>query len=101
MVYAPGDVIIREGQPGEEFYVIADGQARASKDDKELRQMGPGESFGEIALMRQVPRTATVIAMDRLEARTLGREDFLAAVTGNAESAGSAREVVSDRLQTG
>jgi hypothetical protein len=99
--YEPGDVIVQEGQPGELFYVIADGQARVCKDGAELRQMGPGESFGEIALLRQVPRTATVIAMNRLQARTLGREEFLTAVTGNAASAQDADEVVSGRLQAG
>ena len=45
--------------------------------------MGAGESFGEIALLRRIPRTATVTAMSRLEVRTLAREEFLAAVTGN------------------
>ena len=97
--YEPGDVIIQDGQPGERFYMIADGRARACKDGKELRQMGAGESFGEIALLRQVPRTATVIATSRLQARTLTREEFLAAVTGNAASAEGADEVVSARLQ--
>jgi CRP-like cAMP-binding protein len=99
--YEPGDVIIQDGEPGERFYIIAHGQARVCKDGKELRQMGPGESFGEIALLREVPRTATIVAMDRLQARTLGRADFLAAVTGNSASAKGADEVVSGRLQAG
>lgn len=50
--------------------MITDGRVRVSKDGKELRQMATGESFGEIALLREVPRTATVIAMSRLPART-------------------------------
>jgi hypothetical protein len=99
--YDPGHVIIQDGQPGELFYMIADGRARVCKDGKELRQMGTGESFGEIALLRQIPRTATVIAMSRLQARTLSREEFLAAVTGNAASAEGADEVASTRLQAG
>jgi MFS family permease len=99
--YEPGDVIIQDGQPGERFYMIADGRARVCKDGKELRQMETGESFGEIALLRQVPRTATVLAMSRLQARTLTRAEFLAAVTGNAASAEGADEVVSARLQAG
>lgn len=56
--YEPGDVIIREGEPGERFYIIASGQARASKDGKQLSEMGTADSFGEIALLRHVPRTA-------------------------------------------
>ena len=99
--YEPGDVIIQDGQPGERFYMIAAGRARVCKDGKELRQMGTGESFGEIALLRQVPRTATVIAVTSLQARTLTREEFLAAVTGNAASAEGADEVVSARLEAG
>ena len=98
--YEPGDVIITEGEPGERFYVITEGQARTSKDGKQLREMGTGESFGEIALLRRIPRTATVTAISRLEARTLAREEFLAAVTGNPESVERAEEVVSTRLQT-
>ncbi len=99
--YEPGAVIIREGEPGERFHIIAAGQARASKDGKQLREMGTGESFGEIALLRRIPRTATVTATSRVEVRTLGREEFLAAVTGNPESVESAEEVVSTRLQAG
>jgi cyclic nucleotide-binding protein len=99
--FAPGDVIIREGEPGERFYMISEGRARVGKDGRHLREMGPGDSFGEIALLRRIPRTATVTAMSRLRARTLGREEFLAAVIGNAESVESADEVVSARLQPG
>jgi MFS family permease len=98
-VYEPGDVIIREGEPGDRFYLIADGWARACKDGGQLREMGPGDSFGEIALLRRIPRTATVTAITRLEVRSLAREEFLAAVTGNPESVQSADEVVSTRLR--
>jgi cyclic nucleotide-binding protein len=99
--YEPGDVIIQDGHLGERFYMITDGRARVCKDGKELRQMGTGESFGEIALLRQVPRTATVIAISRLQARTLTRDEFSTAVTGNAASAEGADEVISARLQAG
>jgi MFS family permease len=99
--YGPGDVIIREGEPGERFYIIAEGQARACKDGEQLREMGAGDSFGEIALLRRIPRTAAVTAMSRLEVRTLAREEFLAAVTGNPESVEGAEEVVSTRLEAG
>jgi MFS family permease len=99
--YEPGDVIIQDGEPAERFYMIADGRARAFKDGKQLREMGTGESFGEIALLREVPRTATVTAVSRLQARILAREEFLAAVTGNAASAEGADEVISARLQAG
>ena len=56
---------------------------------------------GKIALLRRIPRTATVTAISRLKARTLAREKFLAAVTSNPESVERAEEVVSTRLQAG
>jgi hypothetical protein len=99
--YEPGDVIIREGEPGERFYIIAEGRARVSSGGEQLREMGPGDSFGEIALLRRIPRTATVTAISRLETRILAREEFLAAVTGNPESVERAEEVVSTRLEAG
>jgi Cyclic nucleotide-binding domain len=99
--YEPGDAIIGEGEPGERFYIIAAGQASAAKDGERLSEMGTGDSFGEIALLRRIPRTAAVTATSRLEVRTLAREEFLAAVTGNPESVERAEEVVSTRLQAG
>jgi len=100
--YEPGDTIIEDGEPGERFYIIAEGQARAAaKDGRQLREMGAGDSFGEIALLRRIPRTATVTALSRLEVRTLAREEFLAGVTGNPESVERAEDVVSTRLQAG
>jgi MFS family permease len=99
--YEPGDVIIREGDPGERFYLIAAGRARASSGGRQLSEMGAGDSFGEIALLRRIPRTATVTAISRLHARILDREEFLAAVTGSPESVESADAVISARLQVG
>jgi CRP-like cAMP-binding protein len=99
--YEPGDAIIREGEPGERFYIIASGRAHATKDGERLSEMGTGDSFGEIALLRRIPRTATVTAVTRLEVRTLARGEFLAAVTGSPESVERAEEVVSTRLQAG
>ena len=63
--------------------------------------MGAADSFGEIALLRSIPRTATVTAISRLQAWVLDREEFLAAVTGSPESAESADAVVSARLGVG
>jgi MFS family permease len=97
--YEPGDVIIREGDPGESFYLIAAGLARASRGGRQLSQMEAADSFGEIALLRQIPRTATVTAISRLHVWILDREEFLAAVTGCPESVQSADAVVSARLQ--
>ena len=94
-------MIIREGDPGESFYLIAAGRARASSGGRQLSEMGAADSFGEIALLREIPRTATVTAISRLDAWILDREEFLAAVTGSPESVESADAVVSARLQVG
>ena len=99
--YEPGDVIIREGEPGERFYMIVEGRARASKDGRLLNELAAPGSFGEIALLRRIPRVVTITATSRLEARILAREEFLAAVTGNPESVDSADEVVSNWLGSG
>ena len=97
-IYEPGDVIIREGEPGERFYMIVEGRARASKDGRLLNELAAPGSFREIALLRRIPRVVTITATSRLEARILAREEFLAAVTGNPESVESADEVVSTWL---
>ena len=99
--YKSGDVVVREGEPGERFYMIVEGRARASKDGQLLNEVAAPGSFGEIALLRRIPRTATITAISRVEARILAREEFLAAVIGNPESVESAETVVSTRLQAG
>jgi hypothetical protein len=95
-----GAVIIREGEPGAHFYIIVEGEAVASVAGRPLRTMGPGDGFGEIALLRDVPRTATVVARGDLRTVTLHRTEFLAALA-NAESATAADALVRGRLQAG
>jgi MFS family permease len=94
--FPAGADIIREGDPGDAFYVIVQGTAQVSQRGQDRRTLGPGGSFGEIALIREVPRTATVRATTDVEAYRLGASDFLAAVTGNPYSASVATRVVED-----
>ena len=96
-----GAVVIREGEPGDRFYVIADGQVEVSVRGAVVNTAGPGGHVGEIALLRDVPRTATVTALTPLHLIAIERGRFLEAVTGHPESRASAESVVSDRLQTG
>jgi CRP-like cAMP-binding protein len=63
--------------------------------------LGPGDCFGEIALLRDVPRTATIIAAEELHTLALRREQFLAAVTSNARSGVAAESLVAQRLSAG
>jgi MFS family permease len=95
-----GSHIIRQGDPGDRFYVIEEGKADVLIDGRFVRTLVPGEYFGEIALLRDVPRTATVTASTDLALRALERDDFIAAVTGHAPSARAAGAVVSARLGT-
>jgi len=94
--FPAGADIIREGDPGDAFYVIVQGTTQVSQRGQDRRTLGPGGSFGEIALIREVPRTATVRATTDVEAYRLGASDFLAAVTGNPYSASVATRVVED-----
>lgn len=77
-----GDPIIREGEPGDCFYLVADGQVSVSAGGREIRTQGPGSAFGEIALLRDVPRTASVVALTDASLLALTSERFLEAVTG-------------------
>jgi MFS family permease len=91
--FPAGHVILREGEPGDRFYVVEKGQVSILG-----RTFGPGEGFGEIALLRDVPRTATVMAVTDVELVALEREPFVAAVTGHAPAAAAADTLVSSRL---
>jgi MFS family permease len=93
-----GSTVVREGEPGELFYVVGSGRVDVSQDGRVLATLGPGEYFGEIALLREVPRTATVVARERSELLTLERDEFVAAVTGHAESKEAADAVIGARL---
>ena len=96
--YAAGSPMIRQGEVGDRFYILAEGEAEATIDGQLVRRMGPGDSFGEIALLRDVPRTASVTAVGAILAYALDRDAFLAAVTGDRESTSAATEVVEARL---
>jgi CRP-like cAMP-binding protein len=81
--------------------VIADGSVTVAIDGAEKRRLGAGEFFGEIALLRDVPRTATVAAVDALRVFALERDDFIGAVTGYAPSREAADSVVAALLPAG
>jgi len=95
---AAGTDVFRRGDAGDRFYVIADGTAAVELDDANTVELTRGDFFGEIALLRDVPRTATVRAVDELRLYALERDDFIAAVTGHAPSREAADSVVAARL---
>jgi hypothetical protein len=93
--------VVTQGAAGDRFYVIRSGRATVEVDGAETGGLGPGDFFGEIALLRDVPRTATVRALEPLDVYALERDDFLAAVTGHAPSRAAADAVVAARLPAG
>jgi MFS family permease len=93
-----GTVIVREGDPGDRFYIVVEGTVDVTQDDAHLTVLEPGDYFGEIALLRDVSRTATVVAETAVVLYALDRDDFLAAVTGHPQSAEAAESVMSARL---
>lgn len=92
-----GEVIVRQGDDGDVVYVIAEGRVEVTRDGEHLRELGPDDVFGELALLLDVPRTATVTATEPVFLLTLAREPFLAAVTGNQLSGDELRRIVSAR----
>jgi CRP-like cAMP-binding protein/Zn-dependent protease len=78
----PGETIIEQGEEGDAFYAIGSGQVDVFEDDELVRTMGPGAHFGEIALLMDVPRTATVIARTPVRVFRVGREGFDRALAG-------------------
>jgi MFS family permease len=95
-----GTEVIRQGEPGKRFYLVAEGRLEAVIDGAVVRTMGTGDGFGEIALLRDVPRTATVRAVSGVVLLALDREDFIAGVTGLQRSARAADHIAAERLAT-
>jgi MFS family permease len=93
-----GEAVIRQGEPGDRYYLIASGTVQVHPAEGQPTSLGRGEGFGEIALLRDVPRTATVTAVGAVELYALGREAFLQAITGSAPSLAAADEVIGARL---
>ncbi|HEX3262546.1 MAG TPA: MFS transporter [Solirubrobacterales bacterium] len=94
----PGKEIVTQGEHGRRFFLIDQGEVEIYRDGVRRHVEGEGGSFGEIALLRDVPRTATVRATCRTRMLALERERFLAAVTGHVRSHQAARAVVDSRL---
>jgi len=92
-----GATIVRAGDVGDRFYIVDSGTVGIGLGNGE-KQSGAGDYFGEIALLRDVPRTATVTAETATRLYVLERADFLAAVTGHALAEAAAHEIVGARL---
>ncbi|HEX6887569.1 MAG TPA: MFS transporter [Candidatus Nanopelagicales bacterium] len=95
---APGTAVIQQGEPGDAFHVVVEGHLQVSVDGvPRPGQLGPGDGFGEIALVLRVPRTATVTATTPVELLTVSAAAFLAAVTSSVTGQELARSTAEDR----
>jgi Cyclic nucleotide-binding domain len=100
-VVEPGQTLVRQGERGEYFYIVRSGRADVLQDGRRVRTLGAGDCFGEIALLHDRPRTATVQAAAgaRLDVSRLRRSAFLTAVTGYPASAAAGDELAASRLE--
>jgi len=96
-----GAVLIRQGDPGDAYFAIAAGELDAEQDGHFLGRYGRGDGVGEIALLRAVPRTATVTAHTAATVYQLDRDLFLTAVLGHAPTRRQAEDIAATRLATG
>ena len=95
---ATGATVIREGESGDRFYVVERGTLEVTVGGRAVRRLGPGDGFGEIALVRDVPRTATVTALEEASLVEIGRGPFVEALGGQARSRTIAAGLVDERL---
>jgi MFS family permease len=93
-----GSAVVTQGEIGDRYHVIESGEADVLGDGRVVATLGPGEGFGEIALLRSTRRTATVVARSALMLRALGTDRFISAVLGYTPSAQAAAAGVDDQL---
>jgi predicted MFS family arabinose efflux permease len=99
-----GQAVFRQGDPADRFFVIEEGAADVIGDNHLITTLGPGDGFGEIGLLRRVPRTATVRAATDLELQALRCDRFLPVITGfppSAREASTSVESMLDRFRPG
>jgi MFS family permease len=95
----PGEVLIREGDPGDRFYAVIDGGLDVTVNGRPAGRVVRGDGIGEIALLNSVPRTATVTATSPSSVLALDRDAFLAAVAGHTATGQTAAAVAGERLE--
>jgi CRP-like cAMP-binding protein len=93
-----GSVLTKEGQPGREFFVLIDGSVRVTRNGKKLADLGPGDWFGEIALITEAPRSATVTATSPVRVLVITDRAFRRVVQAMPSIALKVLEKVGERL---
>ncbi len=82
---APGEVVVREGDPGDALFVVVSGTLAVSREGKHLKEVGAGATFGEIALLDGAPRSATITAVTAAELLRIPREELTALLDESPE----------------
>ena len=98
MTVPSGTVVVKEGDPGDSYYAIGEGELAISRDGELLQTVSRGDGFGEIALIRDVPRQATVTAVTDALLYSLRKDPFIQTVTGHATVARTARTIIAGHL---
>jgi MFS family permease len=89
-----GTAVVREGEPGDRYFAVADGRLSVTRRGELLRHLGRGSGFGEIALLAETPRTATVAAETDAVLYSLDKDAFIGVLTGHLQSHGAARALI-------
>jgi CRP-like cAMP-binding protein len=101
--FAAGDAVVRQGDPADRFYIITQGEVTVTRQDPsgtevQVATLGPGQFFGEIGLLADAPRNATVAARTPIEVLALDRETFRSVTESSEGTAEDLAEVVRKRL---
>jgi hypothetical protein len=91
---AAGETVVRMGEPGEHYFLVADGELEVSVDGRPVRRLAHGDAFGEIALLAEVPRTADVVAASAVRLYALSKPDFVGAVSSHRTALSEGERIV-------
>jgi thioredoxin reductase (NADPH) len=102
LVFAPGDLVLKEGDPADRFYMVIKGEAEATRRGPDgaqvvINRFGPGDYFGEVGLLNDAPRLATVRAKTSLELMALDRETFAKLMRSSQETESAVKRVAAER----
>ncbi len=97
--FQPGQIIVTQGTPGQAFYMILSGRVEILRDDNSLGAFGPGDFFGEMSLLDQAPRSATIKALEETHCLMLSSWDFKSVLEKAPSIAVKLLEVLSRRLR--
>ena len=97
--FQPGQIIVTQGTPGQAFYLIISGRVEILRDNVSLGAFGPGDFFGEMSLLDQAPRSATIRALDQSECLMLSSWDFRSVLERHPSIAIKLLEVLSRRIR--